>query len=76
MVSLEASVAKKPGEKRPKASNKEEEWVEFSSRKNLQKNKKKKPSRTPEKLCRARPKAVLIEPTEGMSYASILRQLK
>ena len=37
-VSPEASASKKPAEKRLKASNKEEEWVEVSSRKNLQKN--------------------------------------
>ena len=75
-VSLEASAAKKPAEKRPKVSNKEEEWVEVSSRIHLQKNKKKKPSRTPEKPRRARPEAMLIKPAEGMSYASMLRELK
>ena len=70
-VSPEASAAKKPA-KRPKASNKEEEWVKVSSRKNLQ----KKPARTPEKSRCTRPEAVLIKPAEGMSYVSILRELK
>ena len=36
----------------------------------------KTPSKTPEKPRRARPEAVLIKPAEGMSYASILRELK
>ena len=36
-VSSEVSVVKTPAEKRPKASNKEEEWVEVPSRTNLQK---------------------------------------
>ena len=36
-VSPEASAAKIPAEKRPKASNKKEEWVVVSSRKNPQK---------------------------------------
>ena len=68
-------MAKKPAEKRPKASNKEEEWVEVSSRKNLQKKKRKKLARTPKKSRRARPEAVLINPEEGLR-ASILRELK
>ena len=74
-VSPEASATKKPAEKRRKASNKEEEWVEVSSTKNFQKN-KNKPSRTPEKLRRARPESVLIKLAEGIRYASILRELK
>ena len=73
-VSPEASAAKKPVEKRPKASNKEEKWVKVPVKKNLQK--KKKAFRTPERPCRARPKAVLIKPVEGMSYASIQRELQ
>ena len=40
------------------------------------KSKGKKPSKTPEKPRRARPEAVLVKPTKGMSYASILRELK
>ena len=42
-------------------------------------NKKKKEKKlftTPEQSRRARPEAVLIKPAEGMSYASILRELK
>ena len=61
---------------RPKASNKEEEWVEVPKKKDLRKKKVKKPSKTPEKPRRARPETVLIKPAEGMSYASILRELK
>ena len=70
------SAAKKPVEKRPKASNKEEDWVEVLNRKDLRKKKKKekKLSRTPEKSSHARPEAVLIKPAEGMSYASILHE--
>ena len=77
-ASPEVSAAKKPTEKRPKASNKEKEWVEVPERKDLRKKKKqeKKLSRTQEKPRRARPEAVLIKPAEGMSYASILRGLK
>ena len=75
-ASPEVSAAKKPAEKRPKASNKEEDWVEVPKKKDLQKRKGKKPSKTPEKPPRACPEAVLIKPVEGMSYASILRELK
>ena len=75
-VSPEASAEKKPAEKRPKASKEKEEWVEVSSRKNLQKKKRKKPARTPEKSRRARPEVVLVKPAEGMSYTSILHELK
>ena len=65
-------------EKRPKASNKEKEWVEVPDRKDLRKKKKqgKNLSRTQEKSRRARSEAVLIKPAEGMRYASILRGLK
>ena len=72
------SAAKRPAEKRLKASNKQKEWVEVPNRKDLRKKKKKekKLSTTPEKSLRARPEAVLIKPAEGMSYASILRELK
>ena len=75
-VSPEASAAKKSMEKSPKASNKEEKWVRVPVRKNLQKEKRKRAARTPERPSRARPEAVLIKPAEGMSYASILRELK
>ena len=74
-ASPEVSAAKKPAEKRPKASNKEEEWVKVP-KKDIQKRKGKKPFKTPEKPRRARPEAVLIKPAEGMRYASILRELK
>ena len=77
-ASPEVSAAKKLTEKRPKASNKEKEWVEVPDREDLRKKKKeeKKLSRTQEKSRRAHPEAVLIKPAEGMSYASILRGLK
>ena len=75
-ANLEVSVVKKPAEKRPKVSKKEEEWVEVPKKKDLRKRKVKKPFKTPEKPRRARPEAVLIKPAEGMSYASILRELK
>ena len=46
-------------------------------RKNPQKKKlKKKDVKAPERSGRPRPEAVLIKPAEGMSYASILRDLK
>ena len=69
---------KKPAEKRPRATNKEKEWLEVPNRKDLRNKKKKerKLSTTPEKSRRARPEAVLIKPAGEMSYASILRELK
>ena len=77
-ASPEVSTAKKPAEKRPRAFNKEKEWVEVPNRKDLRNKKKKeeKLSTTPEKSRHARPEAVLIKPAKGMSYASILRELK
>ena len=50
-VSPEVSAAKKPVEKRPRASNKEKEWVEVPNRKDLRKkkNEEEKFSRTQEK---------------------------
>ena len=75
-MSSEVSEAKKLAEKRAKASNKEEEWVEVPKKKDLRKRKGKKPSKMPEKPRRVRPEAVLIKPAEGMSYALILRELK
>ena len=75
-ASPEETKTKKPAEKRLKASNKEEQWVEVPNRKDLRKKKVKKPTRTPERPRRPRPEAVLIKPAEGMSYTSILRELK
>ena len=75
-VSPEVPVVTKPMEKRPKASKKEEEWVVVPSKKHLRKKREKKPCKTPEQPRRARPEAVLIKPAEGMSYATILRELK
>ena len=62
-ASPEVPAAKKPAEKRRKASNKEKEWVEVPNRKDLRKKKKqeKKLSRMQEKSRRARPEAVLIK---------------
>ena len=75
-VSPEESTLKKLAWKRPKASNKEEEWVEVPKKKDLSEKKGKNPAKTPEKPHRARPEALLIKPAEGMSYATILRELK
>ena len=75
-VSPEESAAKKPVEKRPKASDKEQEWVQVPLKKDLWMKKEKKPSKRPEKSRFSRPEAVLIKPAEGMSYATILRELK
>ena len=61
-ASTEESAVKKPLEKRPKASKQEEEWVEVPKKKDLQKRKLKKPSKTPEKPCLERSEAVLIKP--------------
>ena len=69
-------MVKKQVEKRPKASNEEEKWVEVPSRKKLKKKKRKKAENTLKKNSRPRSEAVLIKPEEGMSYASILRELK
>ena len=74
-ASLEVTNIKTPVEKRPKVSNKEEEWVEVPNKKDLRKKKVKKPTRTPQSPRRPRSEAVLIKPAEGMSYASILRKL-
>ena len=43
IASLEETKTKKPAEKRPKASKKEEEWVEVPTRKDLRKKKQSKP---------------------------------
>ena len=56
----------------PKASNKEEEWVEVPNKKDPGRRKE----RSLPKHSRPRPEAVLIKPAEGTSYASILRKLK
>ena len=70
-------MVKKPVEKRPKASKKEEEWVPVPIKKDLTEQKVKKPSGRPDKKSRcARPEALLIKPAEGMCYATILRELK
>ena len=62
--------------KRPKASPREKEWMKVPARKSLR---KKKPKPEPKKLDwprRAHPEAVLIKPTEGVSYAAISKDLK
>ena len=48
---------------------------EVPARKILQKE-TKKAAKIPERRKRTRPEAVLIKPVEGMSYATILRDLK
>ena len=75
-ASPEVSEAKKPAEKRPRASNKQGDWVEVPKKKDLRKGKGKKPFKTLEKPRRARPEAVLTKPADGVSYATILRKLK
>ena len=52
--------------------------MKVSNRKSLRnkKEKEKKLFTTPEKSRRTHPEAMLIKPAEGMSYASILRELK
>ena len=72
-ASPEVSVAKKPAEKRPKASNKEEEYVEVLTRKNLQKRKRKKARRTPKRHSHARPEAVLMKPVATIQSYGISR---
>ena len=55
-ASPEVPAAKKPAEKRPRASKKEKKWVEVPNRKDLRnkKKKEKKLSTTPQKSCRAK----------------------
>ena len=50
--------------------------MEVNFRKNLQKKKRKKAEKMPKKNSRPRSEAVLIKPGEGMSYVSILHELK
>ena len=64
------------GSRRPKASKKKEAWEVLPRKKDLWKKKGKKPSNTPEQPHRARPEAVFIKPAEGISYATILFELK
>ena len=62
--------------KRPKASTKEEEWVEVPARKNLRKKKPKPETKKPEWPKRARPEVALIKHAEGVNNAAILKGLK
>ena len=62
--------------KRPKASLKEEDWMEVPARKNLQKKKPKLEAKKPDWPRRARPEAALIKPAEWLSYATFLKDLK
>ena len=76
-VSPEVKAAKQPVEKRPRTSKQPEEWVEVPARRDLRKKKKSKPApKKPERPKRARSKAVIIKPAEGVSYAAILKNLK
>ena len=68
-VSPQDTAAKKPEMKRPKASPREEEWIKVPPKKSLRKKKPKPEAKKPECLRRARSEAVLIKPTEGVSYA-------
>ena len=75
-VSPQDTAAKKPEVKRPKASPREEEWIEVPARKSLRKKNPKPGAKIPDWPRRARPEAVLIKPTERVSYAAILKDLK
>ena len=68
--------AKKPKEKRPRASKQPQEWVEGPLREDLRKKKPKTATRERERPKRARSEAVLVKPSEGVSYAAILKNLK
>ena len=68
---------KKPEEKRPKASKHAEEWVEVSAKKGRRKKRKNKPEeKKPAQSEPPRSEAILIKPSEGVSYAAILKNLK
>ena len=70
------TAAKKPEEKRPKTSKQPEEWVEVPARKDLRKKEKpKSETRRTDQPERARKEAVLIRPSEGVSYAASLKSL-
>ena len=70
-VSPKDTAAKKPEIKRPKASPKEEKWVEVPDRKNLWKKKPKLEAKKSDWPKHVRPEAVPIKPAEGLSYAGI-----
>ena len=74
-VSPQDTAAKKPEMKRPKASPREEEWMKLRARKSLRKEKPKPEAEKPDWPRRARSEAVLINPTEGVSYAAILMKI-
>ena len=65
--STEEPGTKKPEEKRPKAFNKEEEWVEVLGSKKTRKKIMKKSAKNPERPRRARAEVVLIKSAEGMN---------
>ena len=75
-MSPQDTAAKKPEMKRPKASPRVKECMTVSARKSLRKKKPKPDAKKPDWPKRARPEAVLIKPTEGVSYAAILKDLK
>ena len=70
------TATKKPEMKSPKASLREEEWMKVPAKKSLRKKKPKPETKKPDRPRRARPEEVLIKPTEGVSYAAILKDLK
>ena len=65
-ISQEVTATKKPEEKRKKPSKQPEEWEEVPMKKGPPKKRINKP----------RSEAVLIKPSEGVSYAPILKNLK
>ena len=64
-MSPQDTAAKKPEVKRPKASTKEEEWMEVPARKNLCKKKPKPEAKKPEWPSRARPGSVTNKARQG-----------
>ena len=75
-MSPEKTVARKPEGKRLRAFIKKEECMDVPVGNNLQKQKPKPEAKKPEWPKRARREAMLIQPTEGVSYAAILKDLK
>ena len=71
-MSPQDTAAKKPEMKRPKASPREEEWVEVPPRKKLRKKKPKPEAKEPDWPTRGSPEAVLIKPAERVSYTAVI----
>ena len=76
IVSPTETAAKKPEEKKQRASTKEEEWVEVLARKKFRKQNTEKDVKISNRPKRAHPEAVFIKPAEKVSYTTILKDLK